>query len=167
MSSRPRFALSFLGFLLVWGASTGADDKASPEPGWIKDTKGCKIANPNPKPNETVAWSGPCPNGVAEGMGVLQFSMDGKAGSRYEGEVKQGVISGRGKLSTPDGAIYDGDWVDGKPDGYGKYNAPDGSSFVGGWTAGKQDGPGTYRDVTGAVLTGDWKNGKFVDPKQQ
>jgi len=59
MSSRPRFALSFLGFLLVWGVSAGADDKASPEPGWIKDTKGCKIANPTP--SLTRLWHGPDP----------------------------------------------------------------------------------------------------------
>jgi len=166
MNSRLRFAVSLLGCLLASSVSAGADDKASPEAGWIKDTKGCKVANPNPKPGETVAWSGPCPNGIADGTGVLLFSMGSKESSRYEGDLKQGVISGRGKLSTPDGATYDGDWVDGKPDGYGKYNAPDGSSFVGGWTAGKQDGPGTYRDSAGEVLSGDWKNGKFIDPKQ-
>ena len=34
---------------------------------YIKDAKGCKVANPNPKPNESVLWSGPCVNGFAQG----------------------------------------------------------------------------------------------------
>jgi len=167
MNIKPHLAVSLLTCLLASTGSVRADDKASPEIGWIKDSKGCKIANPTPKPREVVTWSGPCPNGIADGKGVLQFSTDGKDGARYEGDVKQGVISGQGKLKTPDDATYEGDWVDGKPDGYGKYVAPDGSSFVGGWTAGLQDGPGTYRDTAGGMQTGDWKNGKFVDPKKK
>ena len=132
---------------------------------YIKDSKGCKIANPTPKPKETVTWSGRCAGGFAEGKGVLQFRLDGKPGARYEGDLKKGVMEGRGELRTTDGAVYDGDWVAGKPDGYGQYTAPDGSTFVGGWTAGKQHGPGTLRSKDGTGVAGRWKDGQYVGPR--
>lgn len=132
---------------------------------YIKDSKGCKIANPTPKPKETVTWSGRCAGGFAEGKGVLQFRLDGKPGARYEGDLKKGVMEGRGELRTTDGAVYDGDWVAGKPEGYGQYTAPDGSTFVGGWTAGKQDGPGTLRNKDGSAVVGRWKDGQYVAPR--
>lgn len=132
---------------------------------YSKDSKGCKVANPTPKPKETVTWSGRCTGGFAQGKGVLQFYLDGKPGARYEGELQKGVMAGRGKLRTGDGAMYDGDWVAGKPDGYGEYTAPDGSTFVGGWTAGKQDGPGTLRNKDGGGVAGRWKDGQYVGPR--
>jgi hypothetical protein len=146
----------------VYAASvTAADDRG----GWIRDAKGCRIANPTPKPKETVDWSGPCTNGYGDGKGVLQFFVDGVAAARYEGELKRGIIDGRGVLRTPDGAVYDGDWVAGKPEGYGQYTAPDGSTYTGGWTAGKQDGPGTLRTKGGETLTGTWRAGQYVGTK--
>ena len=37
---------------------------------WVADAKsGCQVWNPNPQLEETVAWSGSCTNGRAEGMG--------------------------------------------------------------------------------------------------
>jgi hypothetical protein len=132
---------------------------------YIKDSKGCKIANPNPKPKETASWSGRCAGGFAEGKGILQFYLDGKPGARYQGELQKGVMHGRGELRTTDGAVYDGDWVAGKPEGYGNYAAPDGSTFVGGWTAGKQDGPGTLRKKDGSAVVGRWKDGQYVGPR--
>ena len=136
--------------------------RAAEGTGWIKDKKGCNIANPSPKAGETVEWSGACRQGYAEGKGILQFSLDGKPGTRYEGELKGGVMSGRGQLRAADGSVYDGDWVDGKPDGYGKYTAANGDTFVGGWTAGKWDGPGTLTGKDGRRLSGTWRNGEYV-----
>jgi hypothetical protein len=132
---------------------------------YIKDSKGCKIANPDPKPKETVTWSGRCAGGFAQGKGILQFYLDRKPGTRYEGDLVKGVMEGHGALHTTDGAVYEGDWVAGKPDGYGKYTAADGSTFVGGWTAGKQDGPGTLRSKDGSTVAGRWKAGQYVGPR--
>ncbi|HZR02149.1 MAG TPA: hypothetical protein VFA81_03120 [Burkholderiales bacterium] len=151
----PLFAL----LLVILATSVSAAEDAS---GWIKDKKGCKIANPNPKPKETAQWSGACLQGYAHGKGVLQFYSDGKPSVRYEGELSQGVLSGRGELRMADGSIYDGDWVDGKPEGYGKFTSTDGSTYVGGWTAGKQDGPGTLTDKNGKRVTGTWRAGQYV-----
>lgn len=161
MSKLPAQALAIA---LVAGATLACAPLVHAGESWIKDSKGCKISNPTPKAKETVTWSGRCVQGVAQGKGVLQFTLDGKPGARYEGELQKGVMAGRGTLRTPDGAVYDGDWVEGKPDGYGQYTAPDGSTFAGGWTAGKQDGPGTLRKKDGSVAKGRWKDGQYVGP---
>jgi hypothetical protein len=145
-------------------ASAAGPAAAEPEGGWIVDAKGCKIANPNPKPNETVKWSGACKDGFAEGKGVLEYAIGGKPGARYEGQLKRGRFDGRGVLRTTDGAVYDGDWVDGAQDGYGEYTAPDKSTFKGGWTAGKPDGPGVLTTPDGKVVKGVWANGKYLTP---
>ena len=150
-------------FLLAAALST-ATLAAEPEGGWIADAKGCKIYNPTPKPNETIKWSGPCKDGVAEGKGVLEYFTDGKPGARYEGTLKRGKFDGRGRLKTGDGAVYDGDWVEGAQEGYGEYTAPDNATFRGGWTAGKPDGPGVMTGADGQVTKGIWSKGQFATP---
>lgn len=62
------------------------------KPGWITDpSNGCRVWNPNPKPKETITWSGVCPNdGQLTGKGVLQWYEDGKATDRQEGEYSDG-----------------------------------------------------------------------------
>jgi len=139
--------------------------KAAPAPAevhWLQDKRGCKFANPTPKPNETVTWSGACADGYMQGTGVLQFVTDGKPGARYEGTLTKGRLTGRGVLRSPDNSVYDGDWLDSKPDGYGVYIAPDGSKYEGAWTGGQFDGPGSFRSAKGEVVRGVWENGKLV-----
>ncbi len=156
--------------LASFAASAAAQDQtpapAADQTVWLKDKRGCKFANPTPKPKESIAWSGDCVDGYVGGKGVLQFFADGKEGAHYEGTLKKGRLTGRGKLTTPDGVTYDGDWLDGKQDGYGKYVAADGSTYEGGWTAGQPDGSGTYRSPTGEVIRGRWKDGKLVERYQ-
>ncbi len=40
-------------------------------------------------------------------------------GSVYQGEFKDGMRHGKGKLTKMDGEVYEGDWVDGKKHGKG------------------------------------------------
>jgi hypothetical protein len=52
-------------------------------PGWTVDAgNGCWIWNPNPQQEETVRWSGACPEGPAQGEGVLvwHYQRDGEPG---------------------------------------------------------------------------------------
>ena len=151
-------------FTVLALASAAVQAAAESEGGWIADAKGCKIANPSPKPNETVKWSGACKNGYAEGKGVLEYAIDGKPGARYEGQLKRGRFDGRGVLRTPDGAVYDGDWSDGAQEGYGEYTAPDKTTFKGGWTAGKPDGPGVLTTPDGKAVKGIWAKGNYLTP---
>jgi hypothetical protein len=105
----------------------------SDEENYISDSKGCKIANPSPKPNETVTWSGECQDGFAEGIGVMQWFEDKQPGARYEGALAHGALSGEGKLTLPDGSTYEGGWLDGRQNGQGILKASDGGSYKGGW----------------------------------
>ena len=70
-------------------AAAPAKPVAAPaEVHWLQDKRGCKFANPTPKPNESVTWSGACADGYMQGKGVLQFLSDGKPGAfsiAYEG----------------------------------------------------------------------------------
>jgi hypothetical protein len=162
---RVAFTLALAGLALPSFApaqQTPGAQTAPKEGAWIADARGCKVFNPTPKPKEAVKWSGPCVNGMAEGKGVLEFSVDGKPGARYEGTLKRGKLDGRGVLRDQDGSVYDGDWADGKQDGFGKYQSKDGTAYEGGWTAGQPDGPGTYRSATGEVVRGLWKAGQLV-----
>ncbi len=148
-----------LGLLL--GLTTGY---ASAEDGWIADKNGCKLANPSPKPGETVTWSGPCINGFAQGRGIVQWYVDGKAGVTYEGALARGAASGQGKLTMPDGATYAGGWLDGKQDGSGKYSAPNGTRYEGEWKDGVPNGRGIMHSASGEVMDGIWKSGTYVGP---
>ena len=92
-------AISSLVLLSAPGAWSGEEN-------YISDSNGCKIANPSPKPNETVTWSGACKDGFAEGTGVMQWFEDKQPGARYEGALAHGELAGEGKLTLPDGSTY-------------------------------------------------------------
>jgi len=150
-------ALLALGFALT-------SPRAWAEDGFIADQKGCKVSNPSPKASESVAWSGECVNGYADGKGSLQWYVDGAKSTRYEGTLKAGLLSGRGKLTMPDGATYDGEWLAGRQSGKGVQAMPDGTRYEGEWKNGQADGQGKLRNAAGETLAGKWKEGAFVGP---
>lgn len=93
-------------------AQTGS---AAP-PGWITArNQPCKIWNPEPQPNESVTWSGPCKDGFASGKGVLRWTENGKPDVEFDGEYVNGKRNGPGVMITPDGERTTGEWVDDKP----------------------------------------------------
>ena len=84
-------------------------------PGWITTAnKPCKVWNPEPVPNETVTWSGPCKDGFASGKGILQWTENGKPDVEFDGEYANGRRNGPGLMITPDGQRTEGDWVNDK-----------------------------------------------------
>jgi hypothetical protein len=108
---------------------------------WTTDQKsGCQVWNPNPQLEESVAWSGTCPLGRAEGNGSVRWSRadtlietdegkwhDGKqigpgsqiwSTGRYDGQIADGEPNGRGVL-TLQKLRYEGEFRDGKPNGTG------------------------------------------------
>lgn len=50
-------------------------------------------------------------------------------GSMYEGEVADGVASGQGKLTTPDGGFIEGNWRNDLPHGFCRQRMADGSIY--------------------------------------
>lgn len=65
---------------------------------YTTDSKtGCKVANPFPKPNEAVSWSGACVEGMASGTGTVVWTVNGLTTFRQTytetngGAMKDGV----------------------------------------------------------------------------
>lgn len=159
----------------------------SPE-SWIDDSRtGCKVRNPAPQPRESITWSGACPNGVAEGNGVLQWFDDGRPTDRYEGDLKDGWENGRGIATSTlmtdryegdwrdgwrhgqgvyafaNGDRYDGDWVEGLRTGRGTMVWADGARYEGEWLDSKPNGQGVYVDAANARFSGNWSQGCFQE----
>lgn len=66
----------------------------------------------------SVAWSGGCKDGKADGRGTANWFFNGERFSRYDGDYKNGKMHGKGKLTA--GVFeYDGEFKDDLQDGYG------------------------------------------------
>lgn len=62
----------------------------------------------------------------------------------YEGEWKNNLRHGRGKMTYADGSVYDGDWEDDEPSGWGTQVDFNGAIiYCGNWRYGKYHGEGT------------------------
>lgn len=86
----------------------------------------------------------------------------------YEGEYRDGVIYGRGKMTYSNGDMFEGDFVRGQRQGTGTYTYSSGIVFTGAYYAGKQFGPGvmTYpADHPFVELVGEWDNNTVVSGK--
>lgn len=153
--SIPQIALILSAFVPVAGFC--ADDDVA----WIADSNGCKVANPFPQAGESITWSGQCKNGTADGVGVLEWYIDGKATDRYEGKLSEGWAEGQGTLKRAEGGRYAGEWKHSLQDGNGRFDAADGSSYEGQWKAGQPHGHGQYRTPDGRVFVGEWVDGVY------
>ncbi len=82
-------------------------------PGWIADaTTGCKVWDPAPQAGESIRWSGPCKEGLADGEGTLQWFVHGKPGDRYAGAYRHGKRNGYGVVTYANGETVKGTWSD-------------------------------------------------------
>ena len=112
--------------------------------------------------------------------GILIYSDN----SKYEGELSNGIASGKGSRKWNDGETYQGDWGNGVPHGSGVYKYkdgttytgefknflwhgngtaeyPDGSKYIGEFQNGLWHGKGEYQSPDGSSQKGDYQNGIF------
>jgi len=107
-----------------WGqpAPDVPPDLSGNSPYWIQDgISQCWAANPHPRENESIAWSGACEGGLVTGPGTLTWMENGRITGRDEGTFKEGRLSGRGRIIAVDGTAYEGDFP-----GNGVLTLPDG-----------------------------------------
>ncbi len=147
---------------LIFAALATLCNHAMAEGTWITDANGCKVWNANPKANETVAWSGACAGGYAEGQGVLQWNVDGAPSSTFEGKLAGGKRSGHGIASSATGASVEGNFVDGNCEGKCVIIFNDGARYDGDFVAGKRTGKGTITFKNGNRYEGDFVDGKLT-----
>lgn len=116
---------------------------------------GCKVENNHPMPKQSISWSGKCENGMANGVGTLQWLGAGKLIKLYEGSMKDGIASGYGTLtwSFNNGPIYKGEFKDGVLfSGVSMLPHSNGHVSQSEWKEGKQVGDDKETTTTGAVL---------------
>ena len=92
-------------------------------------------------------------------------SEDNKDFGKYEGEIKNGLPNGQGKITyhnpfdgKPDG-FYEGEWKDGKKHGQGTFTWSHGDNYVGEYKDGEEwngkvydkDGNTSYEKVNGEI----------------
>lgn len=175
---RTLFVATLLALALPLSALANAGE-------WTADTRnGCTVWNDSPRANETVAWYGECPDGKADGRGLLKRYANGKwlardegqwrdgkmhgpgvqtyaSGERYRGDMVDGARTGKGRQTWANGVRYEGDFVDGKPHGQGVIVFASGDRYVGAFRDGLPHGTGTAHLARLGVFTGTWTGGCF------
>lgn len=68
-------------------------------------------------------------NNKKDGIGILFF----KDGSKYEGQFKNGFMSGKGRKLFVNGEYYLGEFALDKANGYGTFRDLNGGKYEGGW----------------------------------
>lgn len=118
----------------------------------------CRVIDPELQ----GSYSGPCVNGLAEGVG----SASGTAS--YHGGFKAGLKDGHGVKSWPNGDRYEGGFVNDRKEGQGVYTWGrgkwEGERYEGGYVADRRQGYGVYRWPTGDVYSGPWDKDAMTGP---
>ena len=136
--------------------------RAAPgRPGWSADAgTGCWVWNSDPRPDDTVTWTGACsPDGLATGQGVEEWK-NGDQISRYEGEVQDGKAQGRGVYTFANGDRYEGEYRDDKRHGRGVFAWASGDRYEGEFRDNRRDGRGVLTTTAGSRYDGEWRNGE-------
>jgi hypothetical protein len=132
---------------------------------WAADAKsGCKVWDPNPQLEETVAWSGACANGFAEGAGTAQWRRGAVVIETDEGIWRNGRQIGLGVQKWP-GGRYEGDLADGEPNGHGVMTLKQ-QRYDGEFRGGKPNGAGSL-SVDGKLVQGNWRDGCLQGSEQK
>lgn len=98
MNANSRLACLGAVFLCAFAATAQAE---SSYPDWVADSSGCKVANPQPQPVESIIWSGRCKNGFADGAGTVRWFSEGKNNGVTSGTFKEGKLMGKGFVTLP------------------------------------------------------------------
>lgn len=127
-------------------------------------------------------------NDKPNGKGIYYFESDNikyLEGSVYEGDFKDGIMSGKGKCTFKNGDYYvgdfdnfalngkgvfyyvnsenrgdqyEGDFKDGLKHGHGTYIYSNGDKYIGNFKNGKKDGLGCFTFASGQIYEGAFKN---------
>ncbi len=160
-------------------------DIAAGQSGYALDTKtGCKVWDIDPRPNDSVTWSGGCEGGFATGFGVQIWYENGIFIERDEGTLikgkqdgkittsngdgnelftywKNGVLTGKATYKNANGDVIYGDFVDGHFNGLGVETYANGDKYVGPFTDDNANGKWTETLSNGDEYVGEFRDGEF------
>ncbi|MEO6395642.1 MAG: hypothetical protein ABIO40_06995 [Devosia sp.] len=107
---------------------------------------------------EVAQYRGTLVDGRAEGEGSWLDS----SGYGYEGQWRQGLMHGEGRLMLPNGDEYAGLFADGRRQGRGLYIDATGAIYDGGFASDLRDGEGIFVPARGEPYRADWLAGLEV-----
>jgi len=87
-------------------------------------------------------------------------------GSRYSGELHDGLLSGEGRLVWPNGDAYEGEFANGMMNGKGTLNMATGDTYRGDFIAGRFTGEGIYTGSDGTQYQGEFVDYDFTGEGQ-
>lgn len=109
--------------------------------------------------NNNVTYYGSVNNGVLDsGSKTQTCTLLFADGTKYEGEIHNNKLTGKGKFIFPTKAIYTGEVLNGFRNGYGVYSSPEGVTYEGNWKKGLKHGKGKLIRKT-MNYEGQWKMG--------
>jgi len=94
--------------------------------------------------------------GRKHGKGKINYFISGET---YEGEFKDGFISGFGKYKWRNNESFEGPFEDGKINGVGTYKWADGFEYYGNYTNNTKEGDGIFKWPNGRTYKGPFKLG--------
>ena len=89
----------------------------------LTTSPGCFVWNPNPRPGESVTWTGACrENMVAHGRGTLTWTWRGGGATaagelQGDGELQDGKAHGHWRFRYRDGTVLDAEYTNGQLQG--------------------------------------------------
>ncbi len=147
------------------GTDTASRATASSDAFVADKNSGCKVFKPNVQLNETVAWTGKCLSGMAEGPGSAQWSIEGRPTVTFSGTFKGGLLQGKGTMTAAGGDRYEGDYKDGKRDGRGVYISANGDRYEGEYKDNQRDGKGIVVDARGRRTEVTFQGGSLLQER--
>src|SRR3954471_12388584 len=175
--------------LLNCGLLTASADSSNPSGNqagtWLKDGD-CALFSTGATAGDSVAWTGRCAGGYAEGLGTATFTHDGQSqsftanflhgvipdghiitrwgqGWSYDGETIAGRFNGAGILTTNTTDRFEGVWTDGKMNGFGVLRRANGERYAGDWKNDRPNGNGELRHADGSQVAGLFVEGKLAE----
>ena len=108
-------------------------------------------------------YEGEFMDGIRESRGVYRYAASGE---KYDGEWKNNMKHGIGRMTYAKAGEYNGFWENGRRHGEGVFHYSNGDVYSGWWKFGEKEGIGCYTfKSTGMKLYGDWTAGSITKGK--
>ena len=96
-----------------------------------------------------------------DGKKIGEGTYEWNNGDKYEGEFKDDLMHGKGKLTIVGKGTYEGEFVRGKKSGEGTFKFINGDRYIGEWVDDKMQGSGQYTFANGDYYKGTFANNQF------
>ena len=97
-------------------------------------------------------YEGEFRDGKLSGQGTYYFLADNEfKGDKYVGELKDGSVYGQGTYTFANGDMYEGEYKDGVSNGQGTYKWANGDKYVGEWKDNQRTGRGIIYSAIGSI----------------